>query len=68
MSFAEWLCRYLTGQDMAGPNRSAFYPGPVQPRRRRCPPPNSRRRGAARIVACSPVSHKVWALQAGATS
>ncbi len=33
MSFAEWLYRYLTGEDMAGPNSSAFYPGPVQLRR-----------------------------------
>ncbi|MFF2512995.1 SMI1/KNR4 family protein [Streptomyces sp. NPDC058086] len=33
MSFAEWLCRYLIGEDMAGPNTSAFYPGPVQLRR-----------------------------------
>lgn len=29
MSFAEWLYRYLIGEDMAGPNSSAFYPGPV---------------------------------------
>ncbi|WP_328457487.1 hypothetical protein OG780_42380 [Streptomyces sp. NBC_00386] len=29
-SFAEWLYRYLIGEDMAGPNTSAFYPGPVQ--------------------------------------
>ncbi|MFE0701997.1 SMI1/KNR4 family protein [Streptomyces sp. NPDC058872] len=29
MSFAEWLCRYLAGEDMAGPNTSTFYPGPV---------------------------------------
>ncbi|WP_406445371.1 SMI1/KNR4 family protein [Streptomyces sp. NBC_00631] len=33
MSFAEWLYRYLIGDDMAGPNSSAFYPGPVQLRR-----------------------------------
>ncbi|MFJ3820542.1 SMI1/KNR4 family protein [Streptomyces nodosus] len=33
MSFAEWLYRYLVGEDMAGPNTSAFYPGPVQLRR-----------------------------------
>jgi hypothetical protein len=30
MGFAEWLYRYLIGEDMAGPNSSAFYPGPVQ--------------------------------------
>ncbi|GGP86663.1 hypothetical protein [Streptomyces sindenensis] len=30
MNFAEWLYRYLIGEDMAGPNTSAFYPGPVQ--------------------------------------
>ncbi|MFD7335732.1 SMI1/KNR4 family protein [Streptomyces violascens] len=30
MSFAEWLYRYLIGEDMAGPNSSAFYPGPVK--------------------------------------
>ncbi|MEV0528976.1 SMI1/KNR4 family protein [Streptomyces sp. NPDC050439] len=30
MSFAEWLYRYLIGEDMAGPNTSAFYPGPVR--------------------------------------
>lgn len=29
ISFAEWLYRYLIGEDMAGPNSSAFYPGPV---------------------------------------
>lgn len=29
MTFTEWLYRYLTGEDMAGPNSSAFYPGPV---------------------------------------
>ncbi|MDQ0390088.1 hypothetical protein J2S54_006908 [Streptomyces sp. DSM 42143] len=33
MNFAEWLYRYLSGEDMAGPNTSAFYPGPVQLRR-----------------------------------
>lgn len=33
MSFAEWLYRYLIGEDMAGLNTSAFYPGPVQLRR-----------------------------------
>lgn len=30
MSFSEWLYRYLIGEDMAGPNSSAFYPGPVK--------------------------------------
>jgi hypothetical protein len=30
MSFAEWLYRCLIGEDMAGPNGSAFYPGPVE--------------------------------------
>jgi hypothetical protein len=30
MSFAEWLYRYLIGEDMTGPNSSAFYPGPVK--------------------------------------
>lgn len=30
MTFAEWLYRYLIGEDMTGPNSSAFYPGPVQ--------------------------------------
>ncbi|MFF6774572.1 SMI1/KNR4 family protein [Streptomyces sp. NPDC012637] len=30
MGFAEWLYRYLIGEDMAGPNSSAFYPGPVR--------------------------------------
>ncbi|MEU9091500.1 SMI1/KNR4 family protein [Streptomyces sp. NPDC048428] len=30
MCFAEWLCRYLIGEDMSGPNSAAFYPGPVQ--------------------------------------
>ncbi|MFD7324739.1 SMI1/KNR4 family protein [Streptomyces sp. NPDC059875] len=30
MGFAEWLYRYLIGEDMAGPNSSAFCPGPVQ--------------------------------------
>lgn len=29
MGFAEWLYRYLIGEDMAGPGTSAFYPGPV---------------------------------------
>ncbi|MGX4734656.1 SMI1/KNR4 family protein [Kitasatospora griseola] len=29
MSFTEWLHRYLAGEDMGGPNSSAFYPGPV---------------------------------------
>jgi hypothetical protein len=33
MNFAEWLYRYLVGEDMAGPNTSAFYPGQVQLRR-----------------------------------
>ncbi|MFG2594968.1 SMI1/KNR4 family protein [Streptomyces sp. NPDC048462] len=33
MTFTEWLYRYLIGEDMAGPNTSAFYPGPVQLRR-----------------------------------
>lgn len=28
--FSEWLYRYLVGEDMAGPNSSAFYPGPVK--------------------------------------
>ncbi|MEE1783254.1 SMI1/KNR4 family protein [Streptomyces sp. SP17BM10] len=30
MSFSEWLYRYLAGEDMVGPNSSAFYPGPVR--------------------------------------
>lgn len=30
MTFSEWLYRYLSGEDMAGPNSSAFYPGPVR--------------------------------------
>ncbi|MFE6764177.1 SMI1/KNR4 family protein [Streptomyces sp. NPDC057689] len=30
MSFAEWLYRYLVGEDMTGPNSAAFYPGPVR--------------------------------------
>ncbi|MDX2811894.1 SMI1/KNR4 family protein [Streptomyces sp. PA03-5A] len=30
VSFAEWLHRYLIGEDMTGPNSSAFYPGPVR--------------------------------------
>ncbi len=30
VSFSEWLYRYLVGEDMAGPNSSAFYPGPVK--------------------------------------
>ncbi|MFD9687751.1 SMI1/KNR4 family protein [Kitasatospora sp. NPDC059088] len=30
MSFSEWLYRYLVGEDMVGPNSSAFYPGPVR--------------------------------------
>lgn len=34
MGFAEWLYRYLIGEDMAGPNSSAFYPGPVTFERR----------------------------------
>ncbi|WP_234042484.1 SMI1/KNR4 family protein [Streptomyces marianii] len=29
MGFAEWLYRYLVGEDMAGPETSSFYPGPV---------------------------------------
>ncbi|MEU7018955.1 hypothetical protein [Streptomyces sp. NPDC046385] len=33
MSFAEWLYRYLVGENMAGPHSSAFYTGPVQLRR-----------------------------------
>ncbi|KQX30471.1 MULTISPECIES: hypothetical protein [Streptomyces] len=33
MGFAERLYRYLIGEDMAGPNTSAFCPGPVQLRR-----------------------------------
>jgi hypothetical protein len=32
MGFAEWLHRYLVGEDMAGPGSSALYPGPVRPR------------------------------------
>ncbi|WP_406172802.1 SMI1/KNR4 family protein [Streptomyces sp. NBC_00996] len=28
-SFAEWLCRWLTGEEVTGPGGSAFYPGPV---------------------------------------
>ncbi|WP_327302200.1 SMI1/KNR4 family protein [Streptomyces sp. NBC_01298] len=33
MNFTEWLYRYLIGQDMAGPDTTAFYPRPVQLRR-----------------------------------
>lgn len=33
MSFAEWLYRYLIGEDMVGPGSSAFYPGPVKMQR-----------------------------------
>ncbi|WP_075737694.1 SMI1/KNR4 family protein [Streptomyces acidiscabies] len=28
-SFAEWLYRWLTGEEVTGPGGSAFYPGPV---------------------------------------
>ncbi|MFK0114223.1 hypothetical protein [Streptomyces sp. NPDC091217] len=28
-SFAEWLYRWLMGEEMTGPGGSAFYPGPV---------------------------------------
>ncbi|MGW0313314.1 SMI1/KNR4 family protein [Streptomyces flavidovirens] len=30
MGFGEWLYRYLMGEEVAGPNSSAFYPGPVR--------------------------------------
>lgn len=30
MSFAEWLYRYLMGEEMAGWGSAAFYPGPVR--------------------------------------
>ena len=30
VGFTEWLYRYLQGEDMAGPNSSAYYPGPVR--------------------------------------
>ncbi|WP_202442445.1 MULTISPECIES: hypothetical protein [unclassified Streptomyces] len=30
MSFAEWLYRYLVGEDMAGPDTADFHPGPLQ--------------------------------------
>ncbi|OSP40173.1 hypothetical protein B7767_27710 [Streptomyces sp. 13-12-16] len=30
MSFAEWLHRYLFGEDTTGPDTSALHPGPVQ--------------------------------------
>ncbi|WP_393096726.1 SMI1/KNR4 family protein [Streptomyces sp. LN325] len=29
MTFSEWLYRWLVGDDVAGPESSAFYPGPV---------------------------------------
>ncbi|MGW3211578.1 SMI1/KNR4 family protein [Streptomyces parvus] len=29
MGFAEWMYRYLTGEEMAGAGSAAFYPGPV---------------------------------------
>ncbi|MEU6614615.1 SMI1/KNR4 family protein [Streptomyces sp. JL1001] len=29
MTFAEWLYRYLNGEEMAGWDSAAFYPGPV---------------------------------------
>ncbi|MFB6992417.1 SMI1/KNR4 family protein [Streptomyces sp. NPDC056304] len=30
MTFSEWLYRYLRGEDMTGPNSSAFISGPVR--------------------------------------
>ncbi|MFJ9720816.1 SMI1/KNR4 family protein [Streptomyces sp. NPDC101213] len=30
ISLAEWLYRHLIGEDMSGPNSSAFSPGPVE--------------------------------------
>ncbi|MFG2369723.1 hypothetical protein ACGFY3_50660 [Streptomyces mirabilis] len=30
MAFAEWLYRYLIGQEMAGWDSTVFYPGPVE--------------------------------------
>ncbi len=30
MTFAEWLYRYLFGEEMAGWDSAAFYPGPVR--------------------------------------
>lgn len=29
MGFAEWLFRYLVGEDVMGPNSTAFNPGPL---------------------------------------
>ena len=29
MSFAEWLYRYLIGEELIGPGSAAFYPGPL---------------------------------------
>ncbi|MER6481787.1 hypothetical protein [Streptomyces filamentosus] len=30
MTFAEWLYRYLTGEEMAGWDSATSYPGPVR--------------------------------------
>ncbi|MGW7449179.1 hypothetical protein [Kitasatospora sp. NPDC054795] len=30
MSFSEWLYRCPVGEDMVGPNSSAFHPGPAR--------------------------------------
>ncbi|EPD68706.1 hypothetical protein HMPREF1211_00222 [Streptomyces sp. HGB0020] len=30
MAFAEWLYRYLIGEEMAGWDSAVFYPGPVR--------------------------------------
>ncbi|MFF1839081.1 hypothetical protein ACFVXE_33630 [Streptomyces sp. NPDC058231] len=52
MSFAEWLYRYLIGDDMTGPNSAAFYPAQCKCDTCRCPPTNAPSLGTAQTAAC----------------
>ncbi|MCX5173438.1 SMI1/KNR4 family protein [Streptomyces antibioticus] len=54
MSFAEWLYRYLIGEDMSGPNSAVFYPGPVQLRHLPMTPDERPDPGTPRTAASEP--------------
>ncbi|MCX5097863.1 hypothetical protein OOK36_56560 [Streptomyces sp. NBC_00365] len=58
MGFSEWLYRYLIGEEMAGWDSAAFYPGPVRLEYRRQDRANAPRRPTGPSVECEPHTNR----------
>ena len=58
MGFSEWLYRYLIGEETAGWDSAAFYPGPVQLEYPPTGPANAPRRPTGQSVECEPPTNR----------